>query len=263
MARPQKKGLDYFPWLTTTYNDRKVRRLMRAEGLEGVAIWNYLLCQIYANGYEITADEDFIFDVAEDLRIEEVRLTKVINTAIQHKLFSSRLYEDYHKLSSAGIQKQFIKICEDAKRKYQIDANLSLISSEVTPVSPEVTPEKLEESTQRKEKKSKVKERKEKESISPSRFGNIIAKIIAKDRPYRLDSTESEASQRILNALVSALESRKEVASLDNTVNLFCLIYESLSEIDRQNFTLVYLDKHLNRIFATLKVYLRKQSRRR
>jgi len=276
MARPIKKGLSYFPKDTTTYSNRKIRRLRRDTGLEGLAIWDFLLCQIYANGYEIAVDTDYLFDAAEDLKTDESIIENVIKSAIKHNLFSAEIYDEFKRLTSRSIQEQYVKICEDARRKYHIASEYSLITTEATTVNTAETPATTVEtkvktaetppketlSTQRKEKKRKEKERKEK-LIPISDFENRIVRVITKFQPYILTDQEKTAAGDLLQSLVDALEQRKQVANLDNVTNLFCLIYESLSPIDRQNFTLSYLVKHINRIFSNLKIWSQSQKRKR
>ena len=53
MARPIKKGLDYFPLNTDFMNNRTIRRLKRKGGFKAIVLYMDLLCDIYANSYFI------------------------------------------------------------------------------------------------------------------------------------------------------------------------------------------------------------------
>jgi hypothetical protein len=47
MARPTKSGLAYFNIDTDRYQDTKIKRLKHKHGLAGMAVYDYLLCEIY------------------------------------------------------------------------------------------------------------------------------------------------------------------------------------------------------------------------
>ena len=49
MARPQKKGLDYFPMDVDIFNDTKLKVVRAGYGSDGVMLYLYLLCAIYKN----------------------------------------------------------------------------------------------------------------------------------------------------------------------------------------------------------------------
>ena len=55
MARPIKKGLNYFPLDTDLLSNRKIRQIKCKYGSDAFLLYIALLCDIYANGYYITA----------------------------------------------------------------------------------------------------------------------------------------------------------------------------------------------------------------
>ena len=55
MARPIKKGLDYFPLDTDLLSNRKIRQIKRKYESDAFLLYIALLCDIYVNGYYITA----------------------------------------------------------------------------------------------------------------------------------------------------------------------------------------------------------------
>lgn len=55
MARPIKKEPDYFPLDTDLLSNRKIRQIKRKYGSDTFLLYIALLCDIYANGYYITA----------------------------------------------------------------------------------------------------------------------------------------------------------------------------------------------------------------
>ena len=55
MARPIKKEPDYVPLDTDLLSNRKIRQIKRKYGSDTFLLCIALLCDIYANGYYITA----------------------------------------------------------------------------------------------------------------------------------------------------------------------------------------------------------------
>lgn len=59
MARPVKKGLDYFPRSTDFYDDDKIMELLEEYGPLGVTVYDVVITLVYKNGYfmEIPVDK--------------------------------------------------------------------------------------------------------------------------------------------------------------------------------------------------------------
>ncbi len=71
MARPQKDGLDYFPFDVDFMKDTKVRRIARTFGCTGTMAIVMLFTDIYrTRGYYMNWDEDTCFDLSETLQCE-------------------------------------------------------------------------------------------------------------------------------------------------------------------------------------------------
>jgi len=166
MARPVKKGLDFFP-LDVAIDDNL--ELLEAEcGLEGFAIVIKLWQKIYSNSYFIEWKDDNALLFSKKINSELTTVNTVINTSLRRGLFDESLFNSHKILTSRGIQKRYKRICGDAKRaNSDISRDHDLINKELTPeetpVNPEETPEKPqlipEFSTQ-----SKVKESKEEDT---------------------------------------------------------------------------------------------------
>lgn len=80
MARPAKKGLDYFPFDVGFFEDIKIKRLKSRYGTDGICLYLYLITQIYAEGYykKIPNEEDFYDDINDTLSIEEGKARQII-----------------------------------------------------------------------------------------------------------------------------------------------------------------------------------------
>lgn len=109
MARPPKMGLDYFPLDVNFLNDLKTKKLVRSFGASAVAVALDVLTNIYKdNGYYAECDEDFIFLIADDLKLDEEYAKNVIEKMVEVDFFNKNLYENHKILTSIGIQKRYI-----------------------------------------------------------------------------------------------------------------------------------------------------------
>jgi hypothetical protein len=162
MARPNKMGLDYFPFDVDFFEDLKIRKLIKYQGSNAIAIYAFILCNIYKDGYYIRWDNDLPFIISEQTGYEESYIVQVINCCLDIGLFSKNLFDSERVITSFGIQDRYRKINDLCRRKSDISEYM-LISSEEIRFSSEEMPITSAKSAQRKEKEIEVKERKEKE----------------------------------------------------------------------------------------------------
>jgi len=170
MARPQKKGLEYFAMDVDFFNDIKVRKLIRYQGGKALTVYICLLCIIYKNGYYMRWDEELPFIISEQTGYDEVFIQETLKSCLVVGLFDKGLWKKGF-LTSRGIQLRYLSAT--SRRTNAIDAQLSLVSVTKTVVSATETPINVTEtgviaaetpviaaeSTQRKENKIKEKER--------------------------------------------------------------------------------------------------------
>ncbi len=128
MARPQKDGLDYFPFDVDFMKDTKVRRIARTFGCTGTMAIVMLFTDIYrTRGYYMNWDEDTCFDLSETLQCEPELAAKIVDACVLAKIFNVDLFQDKAVLTSAAIQLRYLKINQDCKRQRTINPELSLI----------------------------------------------------------------------------------------------------------------------------------------
>lgn len=168
MARPNKQGIDYFPFDVDFFSDIKIRKIARACGSQATSILICLLCNIYKDkGYYILWDEDLPFVIADTVGVSEGAVKEVILKALQVDFFDQDIYKKHNVLTSLGIQKRFKSAVYKREKieyieEYIVSDVIKIVSDVKNQVSDVI-------STQ-----SKVKERKEKKSkknnkeISPS-----------------------------------------------------------------------------------------------
>ena len=134
MARPIKKGLEYFPFDVGFFSDKKVKILKSRYGADGIVIYQYLLCEIYKeNGYFLVVDEDFEYIISDDLNMESDKVKQVLNFLLKRSLFDDTLFQSDKVLTSAGIQKRYQEAVKArASKKSIIVDNYWLLSKEET-----------------------------------------------------------------------------------------------------------------------------------
>lgn len=122
MARPLKRGLEYFPLDTNFLYERKMQRLMHTHGNESVLVYLTLLTDIYSNeGYYIEVDKNMYFDIAFTLSMTEEKVELIVKSCLQVGLFDRELYKRYGILTSTGIQRRYFVIVRRTKRMYNLD----------------------------------------------------------------------------------------------------------------------------------------------
>lgn len=195
-----KPSLDFYSIDTDRYQDRRIKRLKKAYKCQGIAVYDFLLCEVYrVYGCYAIYDDDTIFDVAEYFDLSEDDVCTIVDYCAEIGLFD-RAMLDKGVITSVAIQRRYMDICLRAKRKgaaipeeYKLiggeaekDSMVASNHSEESAQNSEELPENSEEcpkirnhseelpensefSTQSKVKESKVKKTKENSlSLTPS-----------------------------------------------------------------------------------------------
>lgn len=174
-----KQGLRYFQMDTDRYQDRKVKKLKKAFGCAGLAIYDYVLCEVYrVDGCGLVWDDDTAFDVAEYLGVKESLVQEVVKYCGVVGLFDSTLLSGGI-ITSSAIQRRYLEMCKRSRRaEYNIPEEWAIITEELSETTTEL--QKLRSFTQKlpsdvgvtpqKSQKlpTKIKEKKIKENISLS-----------------------------------------------------------------------------------------------
>ncbi|WP_143321053.1 DUF4373 domain-containing protein [Clostridium sp. HBUAS56010] len=117
MARPQKEGIDYFPFDIDFFSDPKIKILKARYGVDGIAIYVYLLCEIYRSGYYIQFNDDSQYIISDDLKMSPDKVMQVLKFLLERSLFDNKLFQSDAVLTSTGIQKRFqLAVKERAKK---------------------------------------------------------------------------------------------------------------------------------------------------
>lgn len=135
MARPRKKGLDYFPFDVDFFSDKKIRILKHDHGSAGVALYIYILCGIYKeNGYYLRVDEDYEVNIKEDLHMSSNEVKLVMNFLLGRSLFDNKLFQSDKVLTSTGIQKRYQEAVKSrgSKNNIFVDAEIWILNERET-----------------------------------------------------------------------------------------------------------------------------------
>ena len=151
MARPMKRGLDYFPLENDFFCDDKIRLVRARHGIKGEYIALRLLSKIYKeNGYYYRWGEDeaelFAMDLADGVTCDQVR--QVVDDLMKREFFDRAMYDAQGILTSNGIQRRFDHICTLSKLKREpIEAKYDVrrVSSEEMDIDSELIPNYSEE----------------------------------------------------------------------------------------------------------------------
>lgn len=157
-----KQGLNYYNVDTDRYADRKIKRLKHAFGCSGMAVYDYLLCEVYRDrGCFLVWDEDTAFDVAEYFGLRVNTVKEIVAYCGVVGLFDAGLLSR-GMITSKAIQKRYLEMASRARRQnIAIPEEMRLLTEEL----PKIT-EETQEITEdfHKVNKSKVNILKEKDT---------------------------------------------------------------------------------------------------
>lgn len=181
MARPAKKGLDYYPSDTNRRNDFKIMDLLNQYGPLGYTIYDFCLQYVYENGYFLDVPlQQVCLTLCRDIGAKWVKNKNLVGQVIDYcadiGLFDKDLLRQ-NVMTSVGIQRRYASVtvrnkvdkskfwllgkenCEAAL----INAPKNGVSATETKVIATETEVSATNMPQIKENKIKVNKRKEKE----------------------------------------------------------------------------------------------------
>ena len=138
MARPIKDGVEYFPFDVGFFDDDKVKYLRQKHKAKGMYMLVFLLCDLYRkNGYFMEWDEGKQSLLADDMRCaDEVSLARLVEGCLSCGFFDKRVFEAYGVLTSAGIQRRYIRMFNSREMIYMNEEYFLLDMSNPKDISP-------------------------------------------------------------------------------------------------------------------------------
>ena len=243
MPRQQKPGLSYFPLDVDFFTDNKIRILRARFGNNGIAVYIYLLCEIYKKGYYMEWNDDFKFILAADLNLSDGFIEQVLTFLLERSLLDSTLFKSDTILTSPGIQKRYqLAVKERAKKTPVVIKGFWLLEADETEpfikVNPSFHSSRKNEDNSRKNndnsrknyiKKSKEKKSKEKE-IKVNKESGVAAGAATLFSP---DSFEMLCVNTLIHScleeekLMKKIRKAQHLAEYEGVVSeLFCRMRE-------------------------------------
>lgn len=134
MARPQKKGLLYFPFDTDFFADLKIRALSARYGSDGLIFYIWLLAEIYReNGYYIVWNEDSEDAAIASLGLSEGSMKQIMTFLASRSLIVEiTLASSDTIITSPNIQKRYQEAAKSLRREIIVDDEIWLLNEEDT-----------------------------------------------------------------------------------------------------------------------------------
>lgn len=139
MARPPKKGLDFFSVDCGFFHCSELRPARgKFGGIYASGIYLYIICEIYENGYFLKFDditfEDFILGAANSLNVKEGLVRQALDFFLKRSLFDNKLFETDKVLTSHAIQQryQLATKARGAKKAIEVDDRYWLLEKTET-----------------------------------------------------------------------------------------------------------------------------------
>ena len=169
-----KTGLAYYNIDTDRYQDIRIKRLKKDFGCAGIAVYDYLLCEVYrVSGCSLVWDESRAFDVADYFNIKESLVKEIVEYCGTVGLFDKAVLA-CGIITSLSIQNRYKEMCIRAKRKNIIIPECCEIIPEQSPKLPEQSTQNTGSLPQSKVKKSKVNKSKGLEQAEPTHSPNPL-----------------------------------------------------------------------------------------
>lgn len=180
MARPIKKGLDYF-FLDVDMDD-KLELIEAKHDLQGFGVIVKLWQKIYKDeGYFLVYDEDTILLFAKRINTNIEVINAVISDCLKYGIFDREIFENYGVLTSAGIQKRYLTAVE---RRKSVDLIKQFIIVDINQFNVNINWINECKSTQSRVEKSRVEESRaiqKKENVKIQKKDPVPATIVTGD----------------------------------------------------------------------------------
>ena len=132
-----KTGFDFYRVDTDRYQDIRIKKLKKTHGCNGIAVYDYVLCEIYrVKGCFLEWDESTTFDVAEYFGLKENAVSEIMRYCGSVGLFDKELLSRGI-VTSIAIQKRYLAMCRSAKRQNAQIPQIAKLPEE-SPKPPEV-----------------------------------------------------------------------------------------------------------------------------
>lgn len=202
-----KIGLSYYSVDTDRYQDIRIKKLKKNFGSDGLAIYDFILCEVYrVKGCFLVWDDSTVFDVADYFNVKETLVKEVVNYCAVVGLFHKGLLESGSVITSKSIQSRYLDVCTRSKRKNVTIPEECVIPPEESIKTPEEQAIPPEESPQSRVKESKVEKSKVKakaivgtggaDAALKAEYEELLRSIADKERSVVWDSVRQFIAEK-------------------------------------------------------------------
>ena len=161
MARPQKKGLDYFPLDTTMDKTNDDIEMLEAKYVtNGFKTIIKLYMKIYQEeGYFLKWCEKSSLLLAKRVNADINEINSIINDLVHWGVFDEIMFNEYQILTSRRIQSTYMDVTKKRKQVIMIDEFLLVeaINDNINLINVGINPQSKEKETKVKKKKEQLK----------------------------------------------------------------------------------------------------------
>ena len=135
MARPRKEGFEYFSFDVDFFWDRKIKGLKGRFGIPGIAVYIYILTQVYGDkGYFTKADMDLYDSIIADLGVTQEFTEQVMKFLAERSMLDGTLLSSDNVITAVPIQRRFQKMSMQRGKHnmIEVDRKIWLLTEEET-----------------------------------------------------------------------------------------------------------------------------------
>lgn len=116
MARPQKKGLQYFPLDVDAFGSDEFRLIQAEFGNNGVLVVLHVFCKIYKeNGYYYKWGDDQCLLLSAGAGVVSTFVQEVLGGCFRRSIFDKGVFEMFGVITSHGIQMRYFEVAKKSK----------------------------------------------------------------------------------------------------------------------------------------------------
>lgn len=231
MARPEKQGLDYFPFPVDFFDNEIIDGISGAYGKDGEIVAIKLLCAIYRKGYYLEWNDLTQSQLSKKVQISKEDVIAIVNKLIEWGYFDKTLYESYKILTSEDIQDTFFIATKRRKKMGKLPFLVNAYNndgSEGVNVYNNPTSSVVNDdiSTQSKVNQSKVKKSKLDIKMSPVTQNSADFQATGKDIAVNPDRTSERSNDDYFKSVIDLYKRKiyynpnlKDVDILEKKVN--------------------------------------------
>lgn len=132
LARPMKNGLNYFPLDADLFSDIKIKALRARHGTDGVAMYLYLLCEAFKNGYYAVYGTDLQDAILCDLGIGENSEKLIMKFLLERSMFNEQLLLSDNVITASYIQLTYQEAKKGLKRDIEVNRKFWVLNETET-----------------------------------------------------------------------------------------------------------------------------------